>query len=252
MAVGRLDLPRSRPSLTGGLVSASLAVELCGLPGAGKTTVAEAVRDRVAAAGVSCDLADQDVSAAAAPRRRLRRRATSALRESTSHPTRTADAAAAVLASRQSRPRDTVAVLAQWLAVRDLLAGCHHSPGVHLFEEGVLQRLWTIRLRGRHDTSARLWRNLDPARRTDLVVVLDLPAAEAATRLQNRPSRHSRVQLVDPEAMLDELVRGERLLGALVAGCPVPVVRVAADVAPDALATRVAEVVLDSWHGGRR
>jgi hypothetical protein len=52
--------------------------------------------------------------------------------------------------------------------------------------------------------------------------------------------------------MLDELVRGERLLGALVARCPVPVVRVAADVAPDALATRVAEVVLDSWHGGRR
>jgi hypothetical protein len=60
------------------------------------------------------------------------------------------------------------------------------------------------------------------------------------------------VQLVDPEAMLDELVRGQRLLDALVAGCPVPVVRVAADVAPDALATRVAEVVLDSWHGGRR
>ena len=125
-------------------------------------------------------------------------------------------------------------MLAQWLAVRDLLAGCHRSPGVHLFEEGVLQRLWTIGLRGGHDTSARLWRNLDPARRTDLVVVLDLPATEAAARLRGRPSRHSRVQALGSDAMLDELVRGERLLDTLVAGCPVPVVRVGADVAPDA------------------
>ena len=226
-------------------MSPSLAVELCGLPGAGKTTVAQAARDRLAAAGVSCDLTDQDVSAAAPARRRLRRRATSALREGTTHPVQTAAAAAAVLASRQSRPRDTVAVLAQWLAVRDLLARCHRSPGVHLFEEGVLQRLWTIGLRGGHDTSARLWRNLEPARRTDLVVVLDLPASEAAARLQNRPSRHSRVQLGDPEAMLDELVRGARLLDALVAGCPVPVVRVGADVAPEEVAARVAEVVLN-------
>ena len=233
-------------------MSASLAVELCGLPGAGKTTVAQAARDRLAAAEVACDLADQDVSAAAAPRRRLRRRATSAWHESTTHPVRTSSAAAAVLASRQARPRDTVAVLAQWLAVRDLLAGCHRSPGVHLFEEGVLQRLWTIGLRGGHDASARLWRNLEPARRTDLVVVLDLPAAEAAARLGGRPSQHSRVQGQDPDAMLDELVRGERLLHRLLAGCPVPVVHVGADVAPDVVAARVADVVLDAWQGGRR
>ena len=233
-------------------MSASLAVELCGLPGAGKSTVAQAARDRLAAAGVSCDLADQDVSAAATPRRRLRRRTTSALRESATHPVRTSAAAAAVLASRQSRPRDTVAVLAQWLAVRDLLAGCHRSPGVHLFEEGVLQRLWTIGLRGGYDTSARLWHNLDPARRTDLVVVLDLPATEAAARLRGRPSRHSRVQGLGSDAMLDELVRGERLLSTLVAGCPVPVVHVGADVAPDAMAARVAEVVFDAWQGGRQ
>jgi thymidylate kinase len=206
-------------------VSASLAVELCGLPGAGKTTVAQAARDRLAAAEVACDLADQDVSAAAAPRRRLRRRATSAWHESTTHPVRTSTAAAAVLASRQARPRDTVAVLAQWLAVRDLLAGCHRSPGVHLFE---------------------------PARRTDLVVVLDLPAAEAAARLGGRLSQHSRVQGQDPDAMLDELVRGERLLHSLLAGCPVPVVHVGADVAPDVVAARVADVVLDAWQGGRR
>ena len=230
-------------------MSASLAVELCGLPGAGKTTVARGVRDLLAAAEVPCDLADRAVSAAAAPARRLRRRAVSALREATTHPVRTSDAAAAVLASRQSRPRDTVAVLAQWLAVRDLVAGCHRSPGVHLFEEGVLQRLWTAGLRGAHDVSPRLWRNLERARRTDLVVVLDLPAAEATARLRGRPSRHSRVQLLDAHAMLDELVHGERLLDALVAGCPVPVVRVRADVAPELVVERVAAVVLDAWHG---
>ena len=233
-------------------MSASLAVELCGLPGAGKTTVAQAARDRLAAAGVSCDLADQDVSAAAPPRRRLRRRAASALRESASHPVRSSAAASIVLASRQSRPRDTVAVLAQWLTVRDLLAGCHRSPGVHLFEEGVLQRLWTIGLRGGQDTSARLWRNLEAARRTDLVVVLDLPATEAAARLRGRPSLHSRVQGLGTDAMLEELVRGERLLDTLVARCPVPVVRIAADGAPDVVAERVAGVVLDAWQGGRQ
>ncbi len=225
---------------------ASLTVELCGLPGAGKTTVARGARDRLAAAGVSCEIADRGISAAAAPHQRVRRRAASALRESVRHPVGTAAAAGAVLASGQSRPRDTVAVLAQWLAVRDLLAACHRTPGVHLFEEGVVQRLWTLGLRGDLDVSERLWGNLDPARRTDLVVVLDLSVEEAMARLRGRRSRHSRVQLLGPDAMLEELERGHRLLDGLVAGCPVPVVRVSAEPAPEVVSERVAGVVLDA------
>lgn len=225
---------------------ASLAVELCGLPGAGKTTVARMACARLDAAKVSCEIADRDISAAATSRQRVRRRVVSALRESTRHPLRTSAAASAVLASGQSRPRDTVAVLAQWLAARDLVAASRRAPGVHLFEEGVLQRLWTLGLRSDHDVSQRLWRNLDPARRTDLVVVLDLPAAEAVARLRGRRSRHSRVQLLAPDAMLEELERGKRLLDDLVAGCPVPLVRIAADPAPELVAERVAGVLLDA------
>ena len=224
----------------------SLTVELCGLPGAGKTTVARGARDRLAAAEVPCEIADRGISATAAPRQRVRRRAASALCESVRHPVGSAAAARAVLASGQSRPRDTVAILAQWLTVRDLVAACHRAPGVHLLEEGVVQRLWTLGLRGQLDVSERLWGNLDPARRTELVVVLDLPVEEAMTRLRGRRSRHSRVQLLDPDAMREELERGHRLLDDLVTGCPVPVVRVSAEPAPEVVAERVAGVVLDA------
>jgi len=227
-------------------VPASLAVELCGLPGAGKTTVARGANDRLGAAKVSCEIADRDISAAATSRQRVRRRAASALRESVRHPGHTAAAVNAVLASGQSRPRDAVAIVAQWLTVRDLVAASHRAPGVHLFEEGVLQRLWTLGLRGDHDVSQRLWHSLEPARRTDLVVVLDLPPTEAVARLRSRRSRHSRVQQLAPEAMLEELERGRRLLDHLVAGCPVPVVRISAEPAPELVAERVAGVLLDA------
>jgi hypothetical protein len=44
--------------------------------------------------------------------------------------------------------------------------------------------------------------------------------------------------------MLEELERGRRLLDELVDGCPVPVVRVPADAAPEQVTEQVARVVL--------
>jgi thymidylate kinase len=226
------------------LPQSSTTVELCGLPGSGKTTLAAALRQELARRGVPCTIADRELSASVGLSQRLRRRAGSALRQSARHPRATASATAALLRSGQSSARDTAAYLAQWLAVRDLVAVAHRSPGAHLLEEGIVQRLWTLGLRGTTDVSPRLWQGLGPEMRTDLVVVIDVPTQVALRRLDGRDSRHSRTQRLDPDLRLAELDPGRRLLDELLSASPVPVMRVNGQVPTDELAVEVGRTVL--------
>lgn len=226
------------------MLQGSTAVELCGLPGSGKTTLAAALEQELLRRGVPCTVVDRGVSATVGLPVRLRRRAGGALRQAARHPRATSGAAGAVLRSGQSSARDTAAYFAQWLAVRDLVAATHRSPGVHVFEEGIVQRLWTLALRGSNDVSARLWKGLGPGMRTDLVVLVDVPTPVALDRLARRDSRHSRTQHLDPALRAAELERGRRLLDELLECSPVPVVRVRGDAAPREVVLEVTAAVL--------
>jgi thymidylate kinase len=243
-----VDLSGPRPTLTvtdggpgrrpgGG--KGTTVVELCGLPGSGKTTLARAVHADLVARGVRCRIGDGSVSADVPLADRVRRRLVAGGRQSLAHPASTVAAAAAVLSSGQATARDNLTCLAQWLTVRDLLVVARVDPGLSLFEEGVLQRLWTLGLRGSVDVSARLWDRLPQRIRPDLVVHVDVPLETALARLEARGSRHSRVQRLEPEMRPAELVRGRRLLDSLLDGCPVPVVRLPPDATAGDLATAV-------------
>jgi len=193
----------------------TVVVEFCGLPGTGKTTLAGLVAAELAERELSCELADSEMSAAVSRSRRLRRKAFAVAWQSAGHPIRTASSARSISASRQESARDAVAGLAQWLAVQQAIAAARREPGVQLFEEGVVQTLWTIGLRARRDVVRRLGETLPAPLRPDLLVVVEAPVEVARDRLAARSSRHSRTQRLDAEAQTEELRRGSKLLDSI-------------------------------------
>jgi hypothetical protein len=109
-----------------------------------------------------------------------------------------------------------MARVVQVLVAQQVAALAADIAGVSLVDEGLVQALWSIGLRG---DVGRVLATLEswPRRRTaDVLVVLRVPPEVALGRLTVRTSRHSRTQLLPEPARLAELERGDRLLGDLV------------------------------------
>jgi len=100
-----------------------------------------------------------------------------------------------------------------------LLTSAGLSPGVHLFDEGLLQALWSVGLRGDVTPTLRsLEQRSGRYALPDLVVTVHVSIDEIEDRLAARLSRHSRLQgPPDPIARRRELARGAELVGSLVA-----------------------------------
>ena len=223
----------------------TLVVELCGLPGTGKTTLAGLVAAELTERGRRCEIADLAMSAAASRSRRLQHKAAAVAAQAARHPVQTTRSVRWLAASRQESARDAVAGLAQWLAVHQAVAVTRREPGVQLFEEGVVQTLWTIGLRAQRDVVRRLLESQDAASRPDLLVVVDAPVDVLRERLAGRSSRHSRTQQLDAGAQAAELRRGRELLDMLTtwASVETQVVKNDCRVSLPALATEVADGV---------
>ncbi len=214
-------------------------VELLGLPGAGKSTVGAAL----AAAEPSLVPVDAAVGPDVVAVRRLARK----LAASAGTLLRDPGVSLGVgfdLARGQPSRRDVPARWVQWQQTQALLRAArgpgpstarppatHYAAGVtdahagpaaavRLLDEGALQCLWSVGLRG--DVEPLLRRLAASSRwsRADLVVVLDVPVAVAARRLAARPSQHSRTQALAPQEQVAELERGARLVEALAAWWP--------------------------------
>lgn len=217
----------------------SLVVELAGLPGSGKTTLADALCRLAVSEGVACSVVDGGVSARSARWLRVARRAGYGLRALLDDPRHAGRGVRLVLTSGQHSPRDALALGAQWLATGHLAADAHARPGLRLLEEGMLQTVWSAALRAGSLRTDELWSALPVRSRSDVVLLLDVDPELAAARLGARPSRHSRSQTIAADLRLAELVRGDRLLRRLAATCPLPVHRVV--VVQDEPADRIAE-----------
>lgn len=221
-------------------------VELAGLPGSGKTTLAAHTRAALVAKGMPCSIADAGISAAATTPARVARRAAWAGLEFARHPRRGTAAVRGVRATGPASVRDGVAGTVQWLAIQRLVARSRHGWGVQLMEEGPLQTLWTLGLRSREDVLSGPLPDLADEARTDLLVVVDAPVELSAARLGARRSVHSRTQRLPQPDLRAELLRGRELLFELVAASSrdhVVVVNDGAQSGSD-LGRRVAEWVL--------
>lgn len=160
-------------------------------------------------------VADLDVSAVAPRARRLPRKVGLVGHELVAHPARGTAVAAAVARTGQQGPRDLLANTVQCLVTDRLVRRAARRPGVSLFEEGVVQALWTLVLRARRASAPTLVDLAAGGPRPDLVVALEVPTAVLLDRLAHRSSRHSRVQRLDAPEVRPILETGRAQLAGL-------------------------------------
>ena len=234
--------------------SRGLIVEFAGIPGAGKSRLVEAFTAGLTARGVPVRQPQGLLGPATPVGRRLARKAQAAAAATLEGPGTSARAVRAIAGSGQPSAGDIAGRVVQWLVAQRVTADARHRGAVSLVDEGVLQCLWSIGLRGDVEPvlAALASRRVH---RPDLVVVVRVPPEVALERLTARSSRHSRTQLLPESERLTELARGHRVLERLVDWCSseadVPVL----DLAGDDGGARDRDLVLDRlstwWTTGR-
>lgn len=193
-----------------------LRVELAGIPGAGKTRLSRALAAGLAARGLTVAGPDRSMTPSVATVPRIGRKATAALSVAGREPVLTSRVAHAVLRSRQPSPADVAARFVQWQVAQSLLAARGGDADVRIVDEGPVQCLWSVGLRGDVEPALRALGASARWRSADLVVVVRIEPDVAASRLATRRSRHSRIQQLPAQDRLAELLRGELLLDRLV------------------------------------
>lgn len=171
----------------------ALLVELIGLPGVGKTTLATEVQATLRAARIPVGLAFSRTRDAPLPVRRLRD-ALSVAALGARKPGIVSSAARAVAASRQRSAYDGVKVLHNWLNVTAEVERARRVSAVTLFDQGPCQALWSIGFSATTaDLSGLVDRLVRHMPRPDLLVVVEADADTILTRLHGRAGRASRL-----------------------------------------------------------
>ena len=188
-------------------------VEFCGLPGAGKSTIAAALVASLRLQGIPTTEVMAPIGPAASRAERVRRKSLVIARGMT-HPGGLALVGNVGFRSRQHASRDRVARPANLLVVRDAVRRAKNRDGVHVLDQGPVQEWWSAALRA-DDARVLRWAATDPSPRADLVVRVDAPLDLLARRLADRGERQSRLEGNGGEELGAELARGEWLLDAL-------------------------------------
>jgi hypothetical protein len=203
-------------ALPGDAASRAVLVEFCGLPGAGKSHLAGALLDGLRGKGIRTRAGDASISANVFATRRIPRKLLAAGREVLDDPAGAIRTCLAVARAERSAG-DAASRSIQWLVTQRVLDLATRRGGVHVFEEGVLQALWSIGLRGDPEPLLEsLEDGATPWIRPQVLVVVNAPLEVAASRLDARPSSHSRTQTLPPDERTAELRRGRELLERLV------------------------------------
>ena len=230
-----------------------LVVELAGIPGAGKSFLSVAVSAGLTDRGLVVAGPDPSVGPGTGRVGRLARKCAASVTVGLHAPRSALRVAGALLRSGQPGVRDLVARMVQWQVAQDQLRGSGGGADVLLVDEGLVQCLWSIGLRGDVEPVLHVLRDLPGWRSPDVLVLVRTAPAVAAARLTGRVSQHSRTQRLPAQSQLAELERGERLLDRLVewwastAGDPDSVLEVTGSGATDervgSVARRTAEAV---------
>jgi len=190
-------------------------VELCGPPGAGKSSIASTLAELLVARGVQVS---QPLAVVGPTRRasiRVGAKVLIASREMARAPVDSFRALAAIHRSGQS-VRDALHRSLNWLVVRGLYRRARSRPGIHVFDQGVVQELCSIGYQG-GDWRACLTASgpgtagLGP----DLLILVATSVETAVARLDARPGRQSRLERLDVDERQKELERQNRMLGEI-------------------------------------
>ena len=187
-------------------------VELCGLPGGGKSLIASSVAERLGARGLEVTLPLAAVAATQPLGRRVGTKVLIALREVARAPVDSVHAVVAIHRSGQSR-RDLLHRSLNWLVVRGLYRQARRRPGIHVFDQGIVQEMCSIGYDGAD------WRACLPASGPrfarlgpDVLIIVVTSVDTALARLDVRPGHQSRLERRDAVKRRAELERQGCLL----------------------------------------
>lgn len=191
----------------------SRTIELCGLPGAGKSAVTAALLEHASGAGHRVTVASAPYEVDVPAVRRLSRKAVAGGGAALRSPVPAVRAGTCLIRSDQPSRGTAVGRLVQWQLAQALLRP-RAGAGWRIVDEGLLQCLWSVGLRGSVDRLAVV-AGEPGVHRPDVLVAVRVPVAVAEERLSRRASRHSRVQQLETRARRRELAHGEQLLDLL-------------------------------------
>jgi hypothetical protein len=191
-------------------------VELTGIPGAGKSWMAVRIAARLADCGVPVAQPQRSMAPSVNPVRRISRKLAASAAAGLHDPGLSLGMANGIVHSKQPSVADMAARFIQWQVGQRIQSqpGMHNS--VRLLDEGLVQCLWSIGLRGTVEPALGTLAASKSWRKADLLVVVRTPAAIVEARLASRVSQHSRTQQLALGARRAELEHGERLLDHLV------------------------------------
>ncbi len=182
----------------------ALIVEFAGLPGAGKTTLLRLVAERLRVRGVPVAEVRSRFPDSSWPvrARKLTRVVSGAVRA----PWYVYRSAWAIHASAQRSLVDAVKVLHNWLFVSEMMRRRGPDGEVQLFDQGIVQALWSIGYSAQTGSLPVLVAELQPiSPHPDLLVFVEVDPSTAASRLASRPpggSRLERASRNDPHAFV--------------------------------------------------
>jgi hypothetical protein len=192
-----------------------LYLEVAGLPGSGKSRLVRSLTAALTERGIDVRLPQAGYSPSVPTPRRLARKAVACARVGACAPLATVRLVRGVRRSGQPGGADLAGRLVQ-LLVAESAVSRSRPPGVHILDEGVVQSLWSVGLRG--DAAPALDALDAPGAwpTADLLVVLAVAPEVAAERLRTRRSRHSRLQGLSDGEALAAIRSGQKRLDELV------------------------------------
>jgi thymidylate kinase len=192
-----------------------LTLEVAGLPGSGKSRLVRSLTAALTERGLAVRQPQACYSPTVPTAERLSRKALACARVGTRSPVATARLARALLRSGQPGAGDLAGRMVQLLVAQSAVRRSRPA-GVDILDEGVVQSLWSVGLRG--DVRPALEALAHPGAwpTADLLVVLAVAPELAAERLRSRRSRHSRLQELPDDELLAATRSGQKRLDELV------------------------------------
>lgn len=213
----------SPPCRSGDHIQGSLArevirtviIEFFGMPGAGKSVLAEQLTWVLSEQGEPARLITEAVAPAVGVPRRYVRKGLMAVSQGLRRPLA---ASRVLLALSRSEQSGASQVLRRWLElmVTQTIMRRSKPQEMAILDQGLLQAIWSIGIHGKYQGPIETLAATSSAWQfPDLVVVVEVPLAQIASRLDARTSRHSRLQHLDLADQKRQQERGRLLIHAI-------------------------------------
>jgi hypothetical protein len=171
-------------------------VEFAGLPGSGKSVVSQALAAFLAASGTRVTTPSHELDHRLPTSRRLARKLSYAATGAIRRPDRAVGWIGAVARSRQFNLSALLSASTNWLYVAESIRRRNAEPGVHIFDQGLFQALWSLGYEAAAldaawpELVARLTEALPPRL---LVVIVEANVSLIRGRIEHRTDGASRL-----------------------------------------------------------